>query len=73
MSIAMTVELPESIAEKLGKSDLPRTALEAIALEGYRLNRLTGASGALRKQIETGALFKPNEARAVGLNSGADK
>lgn len=44
MSIAITVELPESIAEKLGtsKTDLSRTALEALALEGYRSDRLTG-------------------------------
>ncbi len=46
MSIAITVELPESIAKKLGSSkmDLSRTALETIALEGYRSDRLTGAS-----------------------------
>lgn len=44
MSIAIIVELPESIAENLGisKNDLSRAALEAIALEGYRSNRLTG-------------------------------
>ena len=44
MSIAITVELPESVAEKLGinKNNLSRTALEAIALEGYRSDRLTG-------------------------------
>ncbi len=44
MSIAITVELPESIAEKFGsdKKDLSRAALEAIALEGYRSDRLTG-------------------------------
>jgi len=44
MNIAITVELPESIAKKLGNSkiDLSRTALEAIALEGYRSDRLTG-------------------------------
>ena len=44
MSIAITVELSESIAERLGSSkiDLARTALEAIALEGYRSDRLTG-------------------------------
>ncbi len=44
MSIAITVELPDSIAEKLGigKIDLSRAALEAIALEGYRSDRLTG-------------------------------
>ncbi len=44
MSIAITVELPEAIAEKLviGKEDLSRAALEAIALEGYRSDRLSG-------------------------------
>jgi len=44
MSIAITVKLPESVAKKLGSSkiDLSRTALEAIALEGYRSDRLTG-------------------------------
>lgn len=44
MSIAITLELPESIAENLGisKNDLSRAALEAIALEGYRSDRLTG-------------------------------
>jgi hypothetical protein len=44
MSIAITVELPDSITENLGisKNDLSRTALEAIALEGYRSDRLTG-------------------------------
>jgi hypothetical protein len=44
MSIAITVELPESVAEKLGisQNDLSRTALEAIALEGYRSDCLTG-------------------------------
>jgi hypothetical protein len=43
MSIAITVELPESIAEKLviGKEDLSRAALKAIALERYRSDRLT--------------------------------
>ena len=44
MSIAITVELPESVAERLGNSkiDLSRTALEAIAVEGYRSDHLTG-------------------------------
>lgn len=44
MSIAITVEIPESVAAKLGvgKKDLSRTALEAIALEGYRSDCLTG-------------------------------
>ena len=44
MSVAITVELSESVAEKFGNSqkDLSRAALEAIALEGYRSDRLTG-------------------------------
>ena len=44
MSIAITVELPESVAEKLGinKKELSRAALEAIALEGYPSDRLSG-------------------------------
>lgn len=44
MNIAITVELPESIAEKLGNSntEISRSALEAIALESYRLDRLSG-------------------------------
>lgn len=44
MSVAIIVELPESVAEILSntKIDLSRTALEVIALESYRSNRLTG-------------------------------
>jgi hypothetical protein len=44
MSIAITVKLPESIAKKPGisRNDLSRAALEAIALEGYLSDRLTG-------------------------------
>jgi hypothetical protein len=44
MSIAITVELPESVAETLGisRNNLSRAALEALALEGYRSDRLTG-------------------------------
>jgi hypothetical protein len=44
MSIAITVKLPESVAERPGnnKIDLSPTALEVIALEGYRSDRLTG-------------------------------
>ncbi len=42
MSIAITVELPEAVAALLGKSsNLSRTALESIALEAYRSNRLS--------------------------------
>lgn len=44
MSIKITVELPQSVAEKFGnsKKDLSRAALEAIALEGFRSDHLTG-------------------------------
>jgi hypothetical protein len=33
-------ELPDEIAEALQSSDLSRTALEAIAIEGYRSDKL---------------------------------
>lgn len=44
MSVQVTVELPESVALYLQNNevDLSRTALEALALESYRSNRLTG-------------------------------
>jgi chromosome segregation and condensation protein ScpB len=37
------VEVPESLAERLGGSpaDLSRAALEALAVEAYRLRRIT--------------------------------
>jgi hypothetical protein len=56
MSIAITVELPESIVENLGisKKDLSRAALEAIALEGYRSDRLTGFQVREMLGLETG-------------------
>ncbi len=56
MSIAITVELPESIAENLGisKKELSRVALEAIALEGYRSDRLTGFQVREMLGLETG-------------------
>jgi hypothetical protein len=56
MSIAVTVELPESVAEKLGisKKDLSRAALEAIALEGYRSDRLTSFQVREMLGFETG-------------------
>ena len=56
MSIAITIELPESVAEKLGNSkmDLSRAALEAIALEGYRSDRLTGFQVREMLGFETG-------------------
>ena len=42
MVMQVTVELPESIAQQLQVNDLARAALEALALEGYRSDRLTG-------------------------------
>lgn len=44
MSIAITIELPESVAEKIGgsKKDLSRTVLEAAAFKFYCSDRLTG-------------------------------
>ncbi len=55
MSIAITVELPESIVEKLGinEKDLSRAALEAIALEGYRSDRLAGFQVMQMLDLET--------------------
>ncbi len=41
----ITLELPEDIAQGLGSKwkDLPRVALESLALEGYRSQALTAA------------------------------
>lgn len=41
----ITVEIPDAIASALaaGKSDLSRSVLEAMALEGYRCEQLTEA------------------------------
>lgn len=36
------LELPDEIAQALSTRDLSRTALEALALEGYRSGRLGG-------------------------------
>ena len=64
MSIAITIELPESVAKKLGINNkkLSRAALEAIALEGYRSDRLTGFQVREMLGLETGlelnAFFK---------------
>lgn len=43
MSIEITIELPDTVARHLGGSrkDLSRTALEAMALEFYRFERLS--------------------------------
>ena len=41
----MTIELPEDLAVRLGSKwkDLPRAALESLALESYRSHALTAA------------------------------
>ena len=41
----ITLELPEDIAQRLGSrwKDLPRAALESLALEAYRSRALTAA------------------------------
>jgi hypothetical protein len=41
----ITLDLPEDIAEELGSkwTDLPRAALESLALEAYRSQALTAA------------------------------
>lgn len=43
MGVEITIELPDTVARHLGESnqDLPRTALEAMALEFYRSERLS--------------------------------
>jgi hypothetical protein len=39
--VQITVEIPDELAAQLvpGGRDLPRTALEALAVEGYRTER----------------------------------
>lgn len=41
--VEVTVQLPEDVAQQLAEvpGDIPRRVLEAIALEGYRANKLT--------------------------------
>ena len=46
----ITIELPEDIAVGLESKDLPRAALESIALEAYRSRALTAAQ--LRRHLE---------------------
>jgi len=44
--VRVTIELPDDIAAELARrngADLPRSVLEAVALEGYRSRRLTHA------------------------------
>lgn len=42
MSMQVTVQLPDAIAQHLGgKDELPRHILEAVAVEGYRAEHLS--------------------------------
>jgi hypothetical protein len=45
VAMQITLELPEDIAQRLGSrwKDLPRAALESLALEAYRSQALTAA------------------------------
>jgi hypothetical protein len=38
--MVVTLEIPDDVAAQLG-NDLPRQALEALALEGYKTGRIT--------------------------------
>ena len=51
----ITLELPEDIAQGLGSrwKDLPRAALESLALEAYRSQALTAAQLRRLLSIET--------------------
>jgi hypothetical protein len=67
MSVEITVALPDDIAQQLQSSsaDLSRTALESIALEGYRSDRLTGAQVmrmlGFQTRMELDAFLKAHE------------
>lgn len=67
MSIEITVALPDDVAQQLQDSgeDLSRTALESIALEGYRSDRLTGAQVmrmlGFKTRLELDAFLKKHE------------
>jgi hypothetical protein len=67
MSIEIKVALPDDVAHQLQSSgaDLSRTALEAIALEGYRSDRLTGAQVmrmlGLQTRMELDAFLKAHD------------
>jgi hypothetical protein len=39
--VQVTFDIPDELAAELGMADLSRAALEALALEGYRSERLT--------------------------------
>jgi hypothetical protein len=69
MSISITVELPDSVAEKLGggKKDLSRIALEAMALELYRSERLSSFQ-TMAHGIELEYGFEDLERERAGLD-----
>ena len=39
----VTIQIPDDLATRLGTADLPRRALEALAVEEFRAGRLTQA------------------------------
>ena len=39
----VTLQIPDDIADQLERGDLPRRALEALAIEEYRSGRLTAS------------------------------
>lgn len=53
--MSITIELPEEIEQQLETEwgNLPRRALEALAVEGYRSGALTGAQVRLMLGYET--------------------
>ena len=68
----ITLELPEDIAKGLGSrwKDLPRAALESLALEAYRSQALTAAQ--LRRllgfetRMQVDAFLKEHEVYEIG-------
>ena len=39
----VTLQIPDDIADQLERGDLPRRALEALAIEEYKSGRLTAS------------------------------
>ena len=74
MNTNITVSLPEDIASRLaGVQDLPRMALEALALEGYREGKLS--TGQLRCLLGYGTRMQVHaflKHHGVFLHYGAD-
>lgn len=57
----MEIEIPDELARALSgpNSDLPRAALEALALEGYRARKLSG--GKLKEILGYGTIMQVHE------------